>query len=171
MTVQDIPDATISTRQLMRIIILLIAVWSLTAGAVLLAFPNAGSGALGAGIADRAGQRLVGVHLLLLAPVYLVIAARQDRYQGFIWLPIFGQVALALTIAYNIGSGDTSFSDGALSTVISLMLAGLLSFVWITEQRTIARNKMLAETDAASLGSRADMPFDDDDDDLASGAH
>src|SRR5262245_12590231 len=129
MTVQDIPDATISTRHLMRIIILLIAVWSITAGAVLLAFPSAGSGALGAGIADRAGQRLVGVPLLLLAPVYLLLATRLERYLGFIWLPIAGQAALALAIAYNIVSGDTSFSDGALSTVISLIFAGLLGFV------------------------------------------
>jgi hypothetical protein len=168
--VQDIPDATISTRQLMRVIILLIAVWSITAGAVLLAFPSAGSGALGAGIADRAGQRLVGVHLLLLAPVYLLIAARQDRYAGFIWLPIAGQGAMALTVAYNIISGDTSFSDGALSTVISLIFAGLLSFVWITEQRTIARDKMLAETDEASLASRPATDFDDDEDGLPSRA-
>jgi hypothetical protein len=146
------PDATISTRQLMRIVVLLIAVWSITAGVVLLAFPNAGSGALGGGIADRAGQRLIGVHLLLLAPVYLVIAARLDRYQGLLWLPIAGQVALALTVAYNIISGDTSFSDGALSSVISLIFAGLLGFVWITEQRTIARDKMLADTDAMSRG-------------------
>jgi hypothetical protein len=163
------PDATISTRQLMRVIILLIAVWSITAGAVLLAFPSAGSGALGAGIADRAGQRLVGVHLLLLAPVYLLIAARQDRYQGFIWLPIAGQTAMALAVAYNIISGDTSVSDGALSTVICLLFAGLLTFVWITEQRTIARDKMLADTDAESRASRPDMDFDDGND-LPSGA-
>ena len=155
------PDATISTRQLMRIIILLIAVWSVTAGLVLLAFPSAGSGALGSGIADRAGQRLVGVHLLLLAPVYLLIAARQEKYHGFLWLPIAGQTAMALTVAYNILSGDTSFSDGALSVVICLILAGLLSFVWITEQRTIARDKMLAETDAESIASRPDVDDED----------
>jgi hypothetical protein len=111
---------------------------------------------------------IVGVHLLLLAPVYLLIAVKQERYSGFIWLPIAGQTAMATTVAYNIISGDTSFSDGALSTVICLIFAGLLSFVWITEQRTIARDKMLADTDAASLASR-DMDFDDDD--LASGPH
>jgi hypothetical protein len=163
------PDATISTRQLMRIIIMLIAVWSITAGAVLLAFPSAGSGALGSGIADRAGQRLVGVHLLLLAPVYLLIAARLERYAGFIWLPIAGQTAMALTVAYNIISGDTSFSDGALSVVICLILAGLLSFIWITEQRTIARNKMLADTDVESLSSRPQLPAPADDDDDRTG--
>jgi hypothetical protein len=166
-TVQDMPDAMISTRQLMRIVVLLIAVWSITAGMVLLAFPSAGSGALGAGIADRAGQRLVGVHLLLLAPVYLMIAARLDRYHGLLWLPIAGQAALALAVAYNIISGDTSFSDGALSTVISLLFAGLLGFVWITEQRTIARAKMLSDTDAISRG--LPPPAYDDDEAYPSG--
>lgn len=168
MTVQDIPEATISTRQLMRIIVFLIAVWSATAGIVLLAFPGAGAGALGAGIEDRAGQRLVGVHLLLLAPAYLLLAARLDRYQGFLWLPLAGQVALAMTVAYNIISGDTSFGDGALTTVISLIFAGLLGFVWITEQRTIARARMLADTDALSRGLPS-PGYDENDDMLTSG--
>ena len=67
----------------------------------------------------------------------------------------------------NSALSATSFGDGALSTVICLILAGLLSFIWITEQRTIARNKMLADTDAESLASR-DLEDDDDRNGLAS---
>ena len=161
MTVQEIPDATISTRQLMRIIILLISLWSFTAGMVLLAFPS--SDALGAGLADRAGQRLIGIHLVLFSPIYLMIAAKQEQYGGLVWLPIAGQTCLALTVAYNIISGDTDFKDGALATLISLIFAGLLSCIWITEQRTIARNKMLSETDVESLDSRGELGADDED--------
>ena len=154
---EQLPDATISTRQLMRVIILLIAAWSIAAGVVLLAFPSAGSGALAGGIADRAGQRLLGVHLLLLSPLYLAIIARMERYGGLLWLPIAAQTGLAVTVAYNIVAGDTSFSDGALAASISLIFAGLLTFVWITEQRTLARAKMLADTDAASIESHREV--------------
>jgi hypothetical protein len=160
-TVRDMPDVTISTRQLMRIIIMLISLWSFTAGMVLLAFPS--SDALGAGLADRAGQRLIGVHLVLLSPIYLLIAMKQEQYGNLVWLPIAGQTCFALTVAYNIVSGDTDFKDGALATLISLIFAGLLTFIWITEQRTIARNKMLADTDVESLTSRGELGADDED--------
>ena len=82
--VEEQPDAMISTRLLSRLIILLIAIWSFAAGLVLLGFANDGGGALGAGIADRAGQRLVGMHLLMLVPVYLLMVWRPD---GLLSLP------------------------------------------------------------------------------------
>src|SRR5690349_23824473 len=110
----DLPDTMISTRLLTRLIILLIAIWSFAAGLVLLGFASAGGGALGAGIADPAGQRLVGIHLLLLTPIYFLMVWRPERYQILLWLPFAAQVALSLTIAYNITSGDTSFGDGVL---------------------------------------------------------
>jgi hypothetical protein len=144
MTDESPAVASISTRILIRLIVLLIAVWSLLAGLVLVAFHGAGSGAMGAGVADDAGQRLVGTHLLLLTPMYLLIAWRFQRYEGLLWLPFFGQVILALTVAYNIISGDTHFGDGILAVAISSILAGLLGFVWMTEQREIARAKIEA---------------------------
>ncbi len=137
-------QASISTRLLIRLIVLLIAIWSLFAGLVLVGFHGAGSGALGAGVADDAGQRLVGAHLLLLTPVYLLIAWKPQRYEGLVWLPFFGQVIIALAVGYNIITGDTSFGDGILAVAVSSILAGLLAFVWITEQRDVARAKMEA---------------------------
>src|SRR3954449_5239237 len=134
----DLPDAMISTRLLTRLIVLLIAIWSFAAGLVLLGFASAGGGALGAGIADPAGQRLVGAHLLLLTPVYALMVWRPERYQLLLWLPLAAQTALSLTVAYNIIAGDTSFKDGILSSAISAIFAGCLTFVWITEQRSMA---------------------------------
>jgi hypothetical protein len=130
--------ASISTRLLLRVIVLLIAIWSLLEGTVLVGFHGVGSGALGAGVSDLSGQRLVGAHLLVLVPAYVFIAWRIDRYAGFIWLPFAAQTAFALTVAYAIIIGDTDFGDGVLAAAVSAIFAGVLGFVWITEQRSVA---------------------------------
>ncbi|HLF76817.1 MAG TPA: hypothetical protein VJB57_04945 [Dehalococcoidia bacterium] len=147
MTSSNSPTAAISTRLLSRVIIVLIAVWSLLEGTVLVGFHGVGSGALGAGVNDPAGQRLLGVHLLVLAPAYLLVAWRPERYQAFIWLPFAAQLAFAMAVAYAIVSSDTDFGDGILVVAVSAIFAGLLAFVWITEQRSVARAKMEAESD------------------------
>jgi hypothetical protein len=123
---------------LLRIIVGLIAAWNVVAAALLLGLQGTGSRALGAGITDHAGQRLVGAHLLILAPAYILIAVRPQLYQGFLWLPLAGQLAIALTVGYSISAGDTDFGDGILAVAISAIFAGLLTFVWISEMRSTA---------------------------------
>jgi hypothetical protein len=80
-------ETVISTKLLTRILIALIAGWSLLAGLALVFFQGSGSSALGAGVSDVAGQRLLGAHLIVLAPVYGLLAWRSERYHGLIWLP------------------------------------------------------------------------------------
>ncbi len=135
------PAASISTQLLTRVIILLIAVWSLLEGVVLVGFHGASSGALGAGVTDQAGQRLAGAQLLVLVPAYLLIAWRLPRYQAFVWLPFAAQLAVSLTVGYGIVEGDTDFGDGILACSVSAIFAVLLGFVWISEQRILARDK------------------------------
>src|SRR4051812_38731198 len=108
----DSAGASISTHLLLRIIIALIGVWSLAEGVVLVGFHSAGSGALGAGVNDHAGQRLVGVHMLILGPAYFLIAWRLRRYLALIWLPFAAQAAVAIMVAYSILAGDTDLGDG-----------------------------------------------------------
>lgn len=135
-------DASISTRLLTRLIIGLIAIWSLVAGIVLVGFHGASSSALGAGVTDEAGQRLVGAHLLVLVPAYVLLLWQLDRYQALLWLPFAAQVAVVLAVGYSILTGATDFEDGILAVAVSAILAGLLGFVWVTEQRTLARRKL-----------------------------
>jgi hypothetical protein len=142
------PATAISTRLLLRIIILFIAAWSLLLGSVLVAFGDAGAGALGVGVTDPAGQRLAGALLLVLAPAYLLIAFRLDRYEAFVWLPIAAQIAVALTVGLSLLAGDTAFVDGILACALSGFFAALLGYVWIAEQRMVAKNKL---EDASSL--------------------
>lgn len=138
-------DTTISTSVLLRIVVGLIAVWSAICGVVLVGFQGVTSGALGAGLEDEAAQRLLGAHLLVLVPAYLVLVVRLERYRGMLWLPFGAQIAAAGAVAYSIIDGETRFGDGVLAVVVSTILAGLLAFVWITEQRTAALAKFRRE--------------------------
>jgi hypothetical protein len=141
-------DASISTRLLTRVLIFLIAVWSLLEGVILLAFDGASAAALGAGLEDTAAKRLLGVHMLLLVPLHLLISIRFERYQGLVWIPFGAQAIVCLTVAYSIVNGDSDFGDSILAVVVSGLLAALLGFVWMSEQRTLARKRMEDEEDA-----------------------
>jgi hypothetical protein len=147
----DPADTTISTTVLTRILIGLIAVWSLVAGLVLVFFQGTGSGALGAGVQDVAGQRLLGAHLIVLAPLYGLIAWHHKQYKGLFWLPFASQLAVFFAVGYSILIGDTDFGDGMLPVAVSAIFIGLLGFVWISEQRALARIRLDDED--------ADMPW------------
>ncbi len=148
-------DHSISSGLLIRMIVMLIAIWSLVAGLALTMFHGSSAAALGAGVADEAGQRLAGAHILVLVPLYLLIAWRPQRYGSLLWLPFFAQAAVVLAVGYSILGGDTDFADGVLAVSISGMLAGALGFVWISRQRSSAqqqyeRSHPPAEGDVAS---------------------
>jgi hypothetical protein len=138
-------DAQISAQLLMRIVVLLIAVWSGFSGLVLLAFHGASAGALSAGINDEAGQRLVGIHMVVLVPAYVLIAWRFERYGGMVWLPFAAQCCFAAVVLYSIVQDETKFGDGILAFAASALLAGSLGVLWLTEQRAVAQQKMEAE--------------------------
>lgn len=144
-------ETTISTVTLTRILIALIAVWSLVAGLVLVFFQGTGSGALGAGVEDVAGQRLLGAHLMVLAPLYGLIAWHNEQYRGLFWLPFASQLVVFFAVGYSILIGDTELGDGLLPVAVSAMFIGLLGFVWISEQRALARRKLDEEDE--------DMPW------------
>jgi hypothetical protein len=134
-------NQAISTTLLIRAIVLLIAVWSLLAGLALTVFHGSGASAMGAGVADEAGQRLAGVHMLILAPVYVLIALRPGRFGSLLWLPFVAQAAVFFTVGYSILGGETDLGDGILAVSISGMLAGGLGFVWISQQRANAHEQ------------------------------
>ena len=159
-TVIEALDTQISTRVLTRIIVGLIAAWSLVYGIVLAFFHDASTGALGAGVEDVAGQRLVGAHMLLLVPVYMVIAWHPERYPMLHWLPFAGQLAVFFAVGYSILSGTIGVSDGILPVAVSSIFLGLLAFIWITEQRAVAKAKL--EADEASLAWRDQQPAADE---------
>jgi hypothetical protein len=151
------PDAALSTRALTRVLIILVAIWSFLEGIILVAFHGASSGALGAGVEDDAGQRLVGAHLLVLAPVYLLIAVRTSMFKTLFWLPFAAQLALVLAVGYSILNGETDFEDGILAVAVGLLFIVLMGFVWISEQRAIASAKLDARDEELRLRLRREV--------------
>lgn len=147
-------EAPSSSAMLIRLTVVLIAVWSGAAGLMLTIFAGEGAGALGSGVADDAGSRLAGAHMLVLTPLYVLIAWMPHRFAMLLWVPFFAQAATALMIAYSIMAGDTNTLDGLPFMVISGSLAGLLGFFWVSEQRAVARRKYEAslELDASDEG-------------------
>jgi hypothetical protein len=138
-------QATVSTDLLTRIVILMVALWDGAAGLVLVGFQGTSTGALGAGVEDPAGQRLLGAHLLVLVPAFVIIAVRLQRYAGLLWLPFASQAVVALVVGYNMLEGDTSLGNGILAFAVSLIFVTLLGFLWVTEQRTTARLQLEAQ--------------------------
>ena len=132
----------VSTEVLTRIVVLLVAAWTFICGVVLLGFHGASRGALGAGLSDEAAQRLLGAQLLILVPVYLLIAVRLNTYRSLFWLPCASQAAVVLVVGYNMLKGDSSFGDSILTFAVSLIFVALLAFVWISERRITAQMQM-----------------------------
>src|SRR3970040_2125355 len=122
------PEVTVSARLLMRMVIVLVAFWSLAEGLVLLAFQGAATGALGAGVEDEGGQRLLGAHLLILIPAYLLIAWRLDRYYALVWLPLAAQAGAALVVGFSMLNGTTAIGDGILPFAVGLIFVTLLGY-------------------------------------------
>jgi drug/metabolite transporter (DMT)-like permease len=150
-------EPRVSTRILTRTIVSLIAAWSFVYGAVLVFFHEASTGALGAGVEDVAARRLVGAHMLLLVPVYGLIAWRPRRYPMLHWLPFGGQLAVFLAVGYSMLAGAIGVSDGIVPVAVSSIFMGLLAFIWFTEERSVARAR-LRRGDASRTGSRDHTP-------------
>jgi hypothetical protein len=83
--------------------------------------------------------------MLVLVPIYVLVAWKPERYPMLPWLPFAGQAAVFFSVGYSILSGDTEFGDGILPVAVSGIFAGLLGFVWITEQRAIAHERLATD--------------------------
>jgi len=124
---------------LQRLVIFLLAVWNTFAGLSLAIFQGATSDSLGAGSADEAGQRLLGVHMLVLAPVFLALAWKPEKYGVFLWLAYLSQAAIAAATAFDLLAGNRDVKDGALPLVVSLIFLSLLVYLWMAGRRPAER--------------------------------
>ena len=83
--------AVVSVGAARRVVLILLAFWTAIWGLSLLFSANAGS--LSAGIDQHAAQRLLGIHVLILAPVYALLGWNPTKYSVFRWLPYVSQAA------------------------------------------------------------------------------
>jgi len=126
------PGAVLNAESALRLVLVLLALWTLLSGLALTFFQDASEATIGGGLEGgqgQAAQRLLGVHLLVLAPVYGALAWEPKRFRLLLWIPYAAQGGVVLATLYDIGSGDRSFRDGALPLIVALIFFVLLLYV------------------------------------------
>jgi len=125
-TMPDNAIAVVSAYGAFRVLLVLLAVWSFFAGFSLL---TQGLGQLSFGGQDTAAERVIGAHMIVLAPVYALIAWRRSEYRLFIWIPYAAQLAIIVPALWEFVF-DGPNGDGALLLIVSIIFLVLLVYVW-----------------------------------------
>jgi hypothetical protein len=129
----DRPAAVLSAQSALRLVLVLLAIWTVFSGLSLVFFQSGSGATIGGGLQGGEGvaaQRLLGVHLLVLAPLYGLIAWDPGRYRRLLWLPYAAQGGVVIVTLYDIMAGDRDFSDGALPLIVAATFLALLVYVW-----------------------------------------
>jgi hypothetical protein len=115
--------AVIDAYSAFRLLVILVAIWSFVEGFALF---TGGIEALSLD-ADRTAERIIGAQMIVLTPVFGLLAWRRDQFRLLLWLPYAAQLAIIVPIALSILSGD---GDGILLFVVSLFFFVLLFYFW-----------------------------------------
>ena len=130
---EERPAAVISAQRATRLVLVLLTIWTAFSGIALIFFQEGSAATIGGGLEGGEGvaaQRLLGVHLLALAPVYGLIAWDPRRYRLLLWLPYAAQTGVVAVTAYDIMARDRDFQDGALPLIVAATFLVLLVYVW-----------------------------------------
>lgn len=136
--------AVVSAYGAFRLLLGLLALWSFFAGFALII------GALHFGD-DPLGQRVVGAHMIMLAPVYALLAWRRSAYRLFIWVPYAAQSAIVLPALWELVINQNVSGDDAPVFIVSIIFLVLLIYLW---------------TSSHPLGFFQPVPDEFDDEDL-----
>jgi len=121
----------ISTETAQRGVLVLLALWTALSGLALTFFQDASGATIGGGLhggQGAAAQRLLGVHLLVLAPVYGLIAWDPKRFRLLLWVPYAAQGGVVAATLFDILTGDRKFVDGALPLFVAIVFFVLLLY-------------------------------------------
>jgi len=124
--------AVVSVGAARRLVLILLAFWTAIWGFSLLLAANAGS--LSAGIEEHAAQRLLGVHILILAPLYALLGWNPTKYRVFLWVPYASQAAIAVVTLFDL-------KDAVLPCVVAVIFLALLLFLWQAGRKPTAAIK------------------------------
>lgn len=127
------PEAVISAQSAMRVLLALLAVWTLFSALALIFFQEGSAATIGGGLEGDEGaaaKRLLGVHLLVLAPLYGLIAWDPKRYRYFLWVPYVAQGGVVIVTLFDVITGSRDFWSGALPLVVASVFLVLLLYVW-----------------------------------------
>lgn len=124
---RDSTMAVVSAHGAFRVLLLMLALWSFFAGFALV---TQGIGALTLG-GGGAAERIAGAQMLILVPVYGLLAWRREEYRLLVWVPYAAQLAIIVPVVWELlRSGD--FGDSALMFLVSVVFLVLLLYVWLS---------------------------------------
>ena len=125
--------AVVSVASARRLVLLLLAFWTALWGLSLLVAADAGS--LNAGIEEHAAQRLLGVHVLVLAPLYALLGWNPTKYRVFLWVPYASQAGITVVTLFNL-------KHAAFPFVVAVIFLALLLFLWKAARKPAAPAKI-----------------------------
>jgi hypothetical protein len=119
--------AVISAYGAFRLLLILMAIWSFFEGFALFFGQGEALTLGGSGAQKRVAEQIIGAHLLLLVPVYGLLAWRRERYRALMWIPYAAQLAMILPLGISLLRLQ---NVGILLFVVSLVFFSLLVYFW-----------------------------------------
>ncbi len=127
------PVAVIRAEGALRLLLALLVVWTFFSGLALTFFQGASAATIGGGLEGgegEAAQRLLGVHLLVLAPIYALLAWDPQRFRLLLWVPYAAQGGVVAATAFDLVTLNRDFLDGGLPLIVASVFLVLLVYVW-----------------------------------------
>jgi uncharacterized membrane protein len=150
----------IQAQSTLRLLLILLALWTLFSGLALTFFQDATAATIGGGLEGgqgRAAQRLLGIHLLVLGFLYGLLAWEPQRYRLLLWVPYVAQGGVVIATAYDIVTGARDFRDAALPLIVAAAFFVLLVYVWLGSRRPEPVEPSPAETTTAPSDAPPDQ--------------
>jgi hypothetical protein len=119
-----------------RLVLLLLAFWTAIWGISLVFATEAAS--LGAGIEDDAAQRLLGIHVLILAPLYALLGWNPTKYRVFLWVPYVSQAGITVVTIFDVLADNRDLGESVLPLVVAIIFLALLVFLWQAARKPTA---------------------------------
>ena len=142
------PERMISASAATRVVLLLLALWTAYSGLALTFLQGDASIALGGGIQGDAARRLLGIHILALAPVYALLGWNPRKYGILLWLPYVTQFGIVAVTLFDL-TKHLKFEDAGASLVVSVIFLVLLFYLWYAGRRPLAERRLPAATPTA----------------------
>jgi hypothetical protein len=142
--------AVVSVGSARRLVLVLLAFWTAIWALSLLLGAEAGS--LSAGIEEASARRLLGVHILVLAPLYALLGWNPTKYRVFLWVPYVSQAGITAVTLFDA-------KDSLLPLVVGIIFLALLVFLWQAARKPAPAIKAVGTgTGGAVAGSQATTP-------------
>ncbi len=129
------PSQALSAEGMLRVVVALLGVWVFYSGLTLTIWQGIDVATVVGDLNNGPAQRLLGVHLLILAPVFWLFAWDPEKYRWLFWVPYAHQWGVFLVTVFELVSGKRDFPDAALPVVVTLIFVVLLSYIAIMRRQ------------------------------------